>query len=159
MAALTKFVLPPDNSAYSVTDGIETIATQLDGGASRYRRDILGATSRVTVAWNVGPAEYLYIRSFYKGVVASGSLPFEIDLLLDEPRLTTHKAYFRPGSMVLNSQKGLTYFVSAELEVYPAPVSEFAADYVYVYNEFGLTFPYWEDQLNTIINFDLPGVL
>jgi len=159
MAALTKFVLPPDNSAYSVTDGIETVATQLDGGASRYRRDIMGSTSRVMVAWNVGPAEYTYIRSFYKAVVASGSLPFEIDLLLDEPRLTTHKAYFRPGSMVLNSQKGLTYFVTAELEVYPLPVSEFAADYVFMYNEFGAGFAYWEDRLNTIVNVDLPGIV
>lgn len=158
MAELTKFVLPPDNSSYSVTDGMETIATQLDGGASRYRRDVLGATSKVMVAWTVGPDEYKYIRSFYRGITASGSLPFEIDLLLDEPELTPHKAYFRPGSLSLNGQKGYTYYVSAELEVYPAPVSPNAADYVYIFNEFRNKFPYWEDQLNTIVNIELPGV-
>lgn len=117
--ALTKLVLLPDNSSYSVTDGKEVISTQLDGGAARYRRDILGATSTVGVSFVLGPAEYKYLRAFYRTVTVSGSTPFLIDLILDEPTLTEHKAYFIPGSMQLTGQKGLTYTVSAQLEVYP----------------------------------------
>lgn len=156
---LVKFVLPPDQASYSVVDGTEVIGSKLDGGASRYRRDILNSTSRVTVQWTIGPDEYKYVRAFYKAVTVSGSLPFEIELILDEPELTTHKAYFVPGSMALRQQQGLTYFVSAELEVYPAEISEYAADYVYMYNAFGRDWKRYEDVLHNVVNVLWPEVL
>jgi len=157
--ALVELIIPPDQASYSVTDGKEVIATQLDGGAARYRRDVLGATSRVAVQWSVGPEKYRYLRSFYRAVAVSGSVPFNIGLLLDEAEITKHKAYFIPGSMALRQQMGLTYIIGAELEVYPAEVSPYAADYVFVYNEFGETFAYNEDILDMIVNTNWPEVL
>jgi hypothetical protein len=154
--ALTEFVIPPDQTSYVATDGNDVISTKLMGGASRYRRDLIGSTAKVTVGWTVGPTQFKYIRAFYNAVAVKGSLPFSIGLLLDEPEITIHKAYFVPGSMSHSSPRGLTYNVSAELEVYPAEISETAADYVYFYNEFGEAFPYWEDMLNTIVNISLP---
>jgi len=162
--ALTKFIYPPENSAYSVTDGKEVVATQLDGGASRYRRDILGATSTVNVSWILGPNEYKYVRSFFRALTLKGSKPFLIDLILDEPTLTEHKVYFIPGSMQLTAQKGLTYWVSSQLEVVPAEIDYDAeAAFAALFAEYGETweteFPIFEDQFNILVNVDLPGIL
>ena len=159
---LSKFVLPPDNSSYSVADGKEVVATQLDGGAARYRRDILGATSTVNAAWILGTNDYKYMRSFYRALTLKGAKPFLIDLILDEPTLTEHKAYFVPGSFQLTGQKGLTYWVSAQLEVYPAEINyDYEAAFAALYGEFGenwqAEFVVIENQLNQIINFEIPG--
>ncbi len=161
--ALNKLKLTPDSSSYSVTDGKEVVATQLDGGAARYRRDILGATSTVSVSFILGTVEYSYLRAFYKALVSSGATPFLIDLILDKPELTEHKAYFVPGSIQLTAQKGLTYWVSAQLEVYPVAMTEDDFTFAALYGEFGenwrLLFPPVEDELNTITNVTLPGLM
>lgn len=161
---LTKFILPPDNSSYGVTSGKEVVATMLDGGAARYRRDILGATSTVDCVWIIGPTEYKYARSFYRALTTSGSKPFLIDLILDEPELTEHKAYFVPGSFKLTGQKGLMYWISAQLEVYPAEINVSAEiDFAAMYSNFGPNyaniFPPLEDAFNTSINVNIPGYL
>jgi len=160
--SISKFIIPPDNSSYAVSDGKEVVSTKLDGGASRYRRDILGATSTVDVVWILGPDEYKYLRSFYRALCVSGSRPFLIDLILDEPTLTEHKAYFIPASVRLTGQKGLTYWVSAQLEVYPAEMDMQAeADFATIYSYWGpnwqTTFPVFDDELNTLMNIEIPN--
>lgn len=159
--AMTKLKLAPDNSNYSVTDGREVLATQLSGGAARYRRDVIGAPSRVTVQWILDREEYRYLRAFYKVVTQSGSEPFLIDLILDVPELTEHTAYFIPESMALTGQKGLSHTVSAQLDVKPLDMDETAAiDLVNVFNYFGpqwaSSFPPLDDQLNTLMNISIP---
>lgn len=161
---LSKFVLPPDNSSYSAADGKETVATQLDGGAARYRRDILGATSTVNCSWILDPDEYKYLRSFYRALTLKGSKPFLINLILDEPTLTEHKAYFIPGSVQLTGQKGLTYWVTAQLEVYPAEIDyEAEAAFAALFGEYGATwqtdFPIFENGFDVEINLNLPEIL
>lgn len=164
MAALTKFVYPPDNSSYSVADGKSVVATQLDGGAMRYRRAMIGATSTVACTWIVGPEGYKYIRAFFLAISRSGSLPFAIDLLLDQPELTEHKAYFIPDTMTLANQKGLQYTVTAKLEVYPIE-NDMEADAIFVslFSEFGPNyvelFPKVEDEFDTLMNISIPGAL
>ena len=156
--ALSKFIIPPDQASYAVTDGKEVVYTQLDGGAGRFRRDILGATSRVVVQWTCNREKYKYVRSFYRGVTVSGSLPFEIDLYLDDPfELTTHKAYFVPETMKLASQQGLQFVVTAELEVYSAE-DEDGGYYALFYNEFGEDNSKWQliVDFDTLINVDIP---
>lgn len=162
--SISKFIIPPDNSSYAVSDGKEVVSTKLDGGASRYRRDILGATSTVDVVWILGPDEYKYLRSFYRALCVTGSRPFLIDLILDEPTLTEHKAYFIPASVRLTGQKGLTYWVSAQLEVYPAEMDMQAeADFAAIYGEFGKNwqndFPIFENSLDLLTNIEIPGAL
>lgn len=160
--ALTKLTIPPDQSGYSVTDGTEVISVKLDGGASRFRRDVLNAASRVTVQWSVTPDNFRYLRAFYRSVTAQGSTPFLIDLLLDEPELTEHQAYFIPGTMRLQSQRGLQYVVAAELEVAPdLPDSEYDAILVTLYNEYGGSEQalLMLNQLEQLTNVDLPAAL
>lgn len=158
---LTKFILIPDSSSYSVQDGMEVSSTKLDGGAARYRRDILGATSKVEATWILDPGEFRYIRAFYRSMTVSGSAPFMIDLIVDRPELTEHKAYFVPGGLQLTQQKGLTYYVSATLEVYPLDNDTSAdTDYVNWFNEigsnFGSVFPGLENQFDIVVNVEIP---
>lgn len=158
--AISKLIIPPDNSSYTVADGKEVVSTVLDGGAARYRRDILGATSTVSATWILGRDEYKYLRSFYRGVTQKGALPFLIDLVLDSFELTEHKAYFLPGSMQLTGQKGLTHWVSAQLEVYPKEDID-NGDFASVYSEFGNipNFLLNEDILQVVVNELWPEVL
>lgn len=158
--SITKFTIPPDNSSYSVTDGKEVISVALDGGASKYRRDIIGASSIVDVQWVCDRDEFHYIRAFYRSLLGKGSEPFSIDLILDSALPAPHKAYFIPGSMVLTGQKGLSYYVSARLEVEPIEINdETEIDYVHIFNEFGRNFLNYEDRLHTIVNHLWPEVL
>lgn len=154
--SLIKLMLPPDQTSYTVTDGAEVVSVDLDGGAARYRRDILGATSRVAVQWTAGVDEYKYLRGFYRGITISGSLPFEIDLIVDANELTTHKAYFIPKSFALRQQQGLTYIVGAELEIYPADITDSLSAFVLLYNEFGKTWAQYENIINEMMNVTIP---
>ncbi len=153
--SLTKFIIAPDNSSYSVTDGKEVVSVALDGGAGRYRRDILGASSVVNVQWVCSREEFHYIRAFFRSLTGKGSSPFAIDLILDDPLPVEHKAYFIPGSMTLTGQKGLSYYVTAQLEVEPVDVDADAEiDYVIMVNEFGSESIMLrsEDILNELVN-------
>lgn len=155
---IQKFTVPPDNSSYGVSDGKEVFAVQLDGGASRYRRAVIGATSTVDVSWILGPDEYKYVRSFYRGITGKGAIPFLIDLILDENFLTEHKAFFIPGSFKLTGQKGLTYWLSAQLEVYPNE-DEDNGNFAYVYGELGQSWANFLNLLNSVVNELWPEVL
>lgn len=157
--ALIKLKLAPDNSSYSVTDGKEVVSIALDGGAGRYRRDVLGASSAVSVQWVCNRGEFHYIRAFFRSITGKGAAPFVIDLILDDPLPVEHVAYFVPGSMTLTGQRGLSYYVSAQLEVEPLNINEdLEIDYVFLFNEFGSQF-YQEDKLNEIVNILWPQVL
>lgn len=156
MADLIELVIPPDQAGYAASDGSEVVSAKLDGGASRRRRDIIGATSTVNVAWTCNEPKFKYLRSFYRAVTQSGATPFNVGLLLDEPEITMHKAYFVSGSMQLQSQRGLTYVVVAQLEVYPLPVKQSDANYVEFYNALG---EYEPSKLHKLVNFDFPSFL
>lgn len=155
---LEKFIIPPDSSSYSVTDGNEVVSIQLDGGAARYRRDIVGATSTVDVSWVLGHGSYKYLRSFYKGILGKGATPFLIDLILDEEFLTEHKVYFVPNSLKLDRTEANIFWVSAQLEVYPNEDTD-NGDFAYLYAALGSKWDVYEDNLNTIVNTDWPEVL
>lgn len=155
-----KCVFAPDSSSYTVTDGTEIVRVELDGGRGRYRRDILNSTRLVTVRWILDREQYEYIRSFYKVAVAQASAPFKIDLILDKATLTEHDAYFIPNTMKLDSQIGLSYTVSAQLEVVPLE-SDIYTDsaLIALWQEFKSDWPYWVDLLDESVNVDWPGAL
>lgn len=99
-------------------DGHEVMATALDGGASRYRADILKASSRVSVKWTVNAVGFQYLRAFFNSVVSRGSLPFLIDLTLDLPEFTEHTAHFIPGTFKTSRLAvGRAFVCTAQLEV------------------------------------------
>jgi hypothetical protein len=114
-----KLTFSPEVDNYSVTDGNGIIYNGLEGGLGRYRRDILGVPSVVTVTWRLSKDEYTYLRAFYREAVRNASTPFTMDLIIDEDILTEHECHFIPDTMRLNEQRGYTYIVSASLQIKP----------------------------------------
>ncbi len=160
---LKKFIIPPEQASYSVTDGEEVARIELDGGKGKYRTDILNSSSLVNVTWLFTPAQYEYFRAFYKGsAAASGATPFLIDLILDEAlTLTEHTAYFIPKKVKLKKVQGMSYSVSAQLEAIPTVYSDGYFDWIVTMYE-----TYGEDQqgiitmlnqLDQLVNIDLQG--
>ena len=120
--ALPKLWLRPVRDDYNVTPGNTVVSTQLDGGASRQRKDQAGATAIVPVSWILGPADYDYIQAFYRTAIDEGSLPFLLDLLWEKSTPIEYTVQIVPSTFQLTKQEGLAYFVSATLEVFPNPV-------------------------------------
>lgn len=116
---MTKLNLIPSNASYTVVDGAETISVTLDGGASRYRRDVIGARSRASVLFELDKGTYTYLRAFYRSATVYGSTSFTLDMILDGGDLEEYTAYFIPGTLRLTEQKGSYYVVSVDLEVAP----------------------------------------
>lgn len=134
-------VIAPDQEGYSVTPGSEFLSVQLQGGRSKQRRDIMGATSRVRVQWSTDRSGFNYLQAFYRLYVNNPTDGFLIDLYMGEAALTQHTAYFVPDSWSLDSNEGHGFDVSATLEVIPRnySVGDDAAlvDYYEAYGEEG----------------------
>src|SRR4051812_39137454 len=112
-----KILIPPSTAGYAAERGSEVLSVKLDGGASKYRRDIIGAAFNVNVTWDgLNAEQFNYLNACFRTGTVRGSLPFDIDLILDKSALTEYSAYFVPGSFKLTAQQGLAYFVSAQLE-------------------------------------------
>lgn len=160
---LKKFVLPPDERSYKVTDGEETLRVQLDGGKGRYRKDMLNSTSEVKVKWTFTKPQYEYFRAFYKGTAQTGAKSFLIDLLMDEASgLQEVEANFIPGKVSLSRVRGLSFEVTANLEVKPVEVNEAYYDFiVFTYENFGDDNTGMVTLLNRLAQFnnvDLPAI-
>lgn len=155
---IQKLILPPDPDGYSFLDGLETLSAQLDGGASRYRSDILNANIRLNVQWTLTPTTYNYIRAFYKVVTQRGALPFLVDLYIDNPfELTEHEAHFVPGTFGLKMQRGQAFVVGATLEVKPLPDNQTNIDAGLLYGLFGEEYNQFNDILDNLINVEIPS--
>lgn len=117
-------VTPPDSTGYVVQYPNETVSSgRLEGGASRNRKDVIGATGQVDVQWTCGPARFNYIEAFYRTAIEAGSDSFYIDLIYGDADVETHLVKFVPGTYQLASQMGLTYVLKGSLEVYPLDVN------------------------------------
>lgn len=153
----TKFVIPPIQNSYKVTDGETTIAVKLDGGAARYRRDILNAYFTVDCEWRLSQDDYQYFRAFYNTETTSGSLPFLIDLITDEAVLTEHEAQFIPNTIQLSVFNGAYFTVRGQLEVKPIDRdAAYDSALVMLYTEYGgdIEARQMIDQLEQLTNVD-----
>lgn len=108
--------------------GTEVLATELDGGKPRMRRDILNASSRVSVSWKFKAAEYNYFWAFFRTTLVRGSLPFELDLLMEGAGLQERTVQFVPGTVQLGQQDGDVHVINAELYVDPIAADASADD-------------------------------
>lgn len=108
--------LPPDANSYRVDFGTTGISTELDGGASRFRADQLGAAFKVAVQWTLNKKNYEYLCAFYRTSLTYGIVAFQIDLVIDSGLPTTYTCHIVPGTFALVQQMGQTYIVGATLE-------------------------------------------
>lgn len=111
--------LPPDQAQYSAIVGKTSVSTKLDGGASRFRNDQLGAASVFNVQWTCSKKNYNYLMAFYRTSINYGADPFNISLLFDSGDMQTYIAHFVPETFGLTSQAGETYVVGAQIEIVP----------------------------------------
>jgi len=158
----TKFVLAPTQASYGVRDGQTTLSVKLDGGASRYRRDVLNATRAVSCEWVLSAEDFLYFRTFYNTETVSGSGSFLIDLIIDDADLTEHEAHFVPNTVQMSVLSGTTYSVRADLEAKPITRDAlYDAAIVDVYDAYGGTVAARAvlNQFEQLVNVDFDGSL
>src|SRR5687768_16414160 len=107
---MAKLYLCPLSSGYAAQQKSGVLSVELDGGASRYRRDILNCAFLVNVAWLCDEEEYDYLCAFQRTATLNGSLPFSIDLTLDESGPSEYEAYFVPDTFRLAQIEGSVLF-------------------------------------------------
>lgn len=122
--ALQKLILPPEQSGYAVSATKDVITVELGGGFSRSRKDIVNSASIIDCRWTLNLEEYQYFRAFFNIVTKKGTLPFLIDLLLDQPYLEEYEAKFVPDSVRMSDPFGLSRVCTAQLEVIPLDPEE-----------------------------------
>lgn len=155
---MEKLVISPDSVGYTTLDGEEVVSIQLDGGASRTRRDKIGASSFVNCRWSLNALQYLYLRAFYNTATAKSSIPFLVDLLIDKPDVVEHVARFVPGSWSLAETRGRGYFVEARLEVDPVAIDEeFDEALIEFYGIYEDDLPLFLNDLEQFVNFTIPS--
>lgn len=134
---MVKCIVSPTQAGYSMQRGAETLRVELDGGAGRYRLDVSGAPSRVTVQWICSDEEYFYLSALYRSNTISGSEPFTIDLILDQREVQEFTVNWIPNGPSLQAYEYPYCYVSAELEVIPLAISSCMDGYVCMTNGFG----------------------
>lgn len=160
---MRKLLLRPNSQGYAATAGNEVVSAATDGGASRSRRDFIGAPAMINVAWMLDEAGFEYLNAFFRTITKSGSLPFLCDLLFDRPYLVEHTCKFVPGSFKpIASTAAFTFNAIATFEVLPQPVDEDAdlniVSYWEATNGAPVTFPL-ADRVDRIANVVLPEYL
>lgn len=162
---MDKFLLPPDQANYAVTDGVETLRTQLQGGTGRFRADILKSSYTARCSWTLTVAQWSYLRGFYKTRSENGAIPFLIDIAVNGGQeLKEYIAYFIPRSMATSQYMGLTRKVDAQLEIIPNEsdddellsntlLYEIAGEEMFTYDLEGLFV-----DLNQLVNVEFPSL-
>lgn len=157
---IQKLIIPPDRNSYNFLDGEEVLSVALDGGASKFRSDVLNSNIRVSVQWTLNPTSYNYFRAFYNTIIAKGALPFLIDLYIDNPfELTEHEAHFVPGTFGLRSQSGQAFVIAATLEIKPIAMTQENIDAGLLFGLFGEEYIYYNNLFDNIINVQIPADL
>lgn len=154
---MNKLLLSPTAAGFAATPGTEVVMQSLDGGAGRYRLDVLGATYRVNVKWVLRAFAYDYLRAFIRFSINSGADAFEIDLSLDYAETQTYVAHLIPGTLKLDSRSGEIFTVSAQLEVEQSAVdSDRDQTIVALYETAALGGPNIVAGLEILVNEELP---
>jgi hypothetical protein len=112
-----RLLLRPESASYSVKYGAEAVNIDLDGGAGRYRLDIINASKKVNAQWILDSTEFEYLMAFYRSVANRGATTFQIELIIDGSDIGEVDAHFVPDSFELVAQRGLAYTVAAQLEI------------------------------------------
>ena len=112
-----KLQVQPESSSYNLNFGQEALRTELEGGLGRYRQDIVGASTKLQgIQFRCDPEQYEYLLAFWRNETKRGAEPFEMDLYLDNADLVECVCHFM-SPITLSQQSGLTFVVSADIEV------------------------------------------
>lgn len=117
MSELRHLIPEPEKTGYSWASPQVTLSADLDGGRSNFGVFKKNGIYTLNLQWNLNAEYYEYFRAFYNTATKKASLPFTLDLYIEDPwTLTRHLCKFVPNSMSLDSQQGESFYVSATVE-------------------------------------------
>jgi len=153
-ANLLKLPYRPLKGSYAYDNSSHIVSTQLDGGQSKGRLDVIGGTSIVNVEWFLRPAEFQFFMAFYNTVAGKGSRKFKTDLILDKPYIQEFICKFVPDSLQVREPSALSYRITANFEV--SPIDDSAYDFAFVlYTLDPVGTDNLLDSIGTFVNSDL----
>jgi hypothetical protein len=153
---LPVMALTPSISGYSIERADTVIRSEPGMGPSAQRLDRFNSPSRMSAHWNVGPSNFEYLAAFYWTTIAEGALPFLIEAVLDRPDARYLKAKLVPGSFQNARINGLTYGVSAEIDVVPVLSPSYDSTVLALFDADGEEWADFFGGLETLVNVDLP---
>lgn len=154
---MNRLMLPPTEAGYTATFGGGVISQKLQGGASRFEVDVLGASHMLSLSWLTNRAGYQYLMAFYRLWQRNPSQHFLARLIIDDHQLRDYECHFMPDSMSLTGVQGLSYSVSAQIEA-----KALTPDYVFDQSLVDAWAAFPADgfaQLEQLVNVDLPDAL
>lgn len=117
---MLKLRFQPSSAGYAFKPGDPNVSTELDGGVSATRTDILNPSDMVQCSWYLeNDIEYEEFIIFFKGPAKEGAAWFLMDLVLDEAQPVERTCKFMTGTFQLVEVDGPRTMVSAQLEVEP----------------------------------------
>lgn len=154
---MNRLRLCPTQSGYSVQFGGGVIAQRLNGGASRFEVDVLGASHTVNVSWTTDQGGYQYLMAFHRLWQRNPSQPFLARLIIDDHQARDYECHFVPDTLVLSAKTGKSHTVTAQIEARAiTPDHDFDQSIVDA----------WESgmgggslELEQLVNVDLPDAL
>lgn len=155
-----RFMLCPAQAAYAFEDSVSQYRrVQLEGGAGRYRRDVIRSSKLVEAQWVLTPAQYNYFMAFYARFQTKPD-PFILPLIIEEAALSDCECWFIPGTFSLTSRQGDIYTVSARLEVMPPQRDAALDDWLITLPPYlGPEWAEYMDRLHRLVNVSLPASL
>lgn len=154
---MNRLKLCPTQAGYSVQFGNGVNSQQLNGGASRFEVDVLGASHTVNLSWTTGQAGYQYLMSFYRLWQRNPSQPFLARLIIDDHQMQDYDCHFVPATFMLSAKTGKAHTVTAQIEA-KAITPDYDFDQSIV--------DAWESgivgglpDLEQLVNVDLPNAL
>lgn len=102
---MRKFIEPPDEGSYTLSEKSDYISIDLPGGPPRVRKTRLGSWQPIGITWTFfGDDEYRYFQSFYQGLIKSGKESFLLDLYISEGELSEREVRFIPNSLKISNE-------------------------------------------------------
>ena len=139
MAVKIPFI--PLQEGYSSVLNESVTGFRTAGGPARLRKSLLGSVTVVNVEWALDQNEYARLVWMIENQLADGTVPFLIDLVLDDSSLSTYTAQIEQSTFVLNEVEGLRYSVGATLLVTRPPVVNVVRDYALISGSAGYLLP------------------
>lgn len=112
---MEKLLIPGLDAKYTFTEKASVIRNETRGGLPYYRNDLDNTSIPVTIEWILSKTQYNYLWSFYRVTTNFGSLPFTMDLCINDDISTEYTCYF--GNPQLTQVNGGYYTLTDTLEV------------------------------------------
>ena len=153
---LPKLVLCPLKDSYSATMGNDVITTQYDNGMPRQRLSGAGRPHKVGVTFRHKSVHQDYILAFWRVYRAKA---FALRIILDSSSLQWYECRFL-GEPSISALGGNVFEFSIALVCKPKPLNlEVDETLVYFYNATGGDISGFTNQLERLVNEDLPDAL